>query len=806
GQLTDETVVTHFAQMIGTPLYMSPEQAEPNSPDVDTRSDVYSLGVLLYELLTGTTPFDRERLKEVGFDEFRRIIREEEPPRPSTRLSTLDAALDTTAEKHQTDPRKLSRLVSGELDWIVMKALEKNRTRRYESANELAKDVQRYLDDEPVEACPPSTAYRLGKFYRRNKAALLTTAAFALVVLVGAGLAGWQAIVATRALQGETEAKKHAQEQQDLAEKNFQMAFDAVDQMLTEVASEELKDVPQAEPVRKALMEKALTFFVTFLEDRGDDPQVRLQAGKAHNRAGDILKLLGETKRAEKHYRKSLELLSEIAGDIGQDPETLFELTEAARKLASALRDQNRQKEAINTLQTALGSCEVLLEQNPRTAKYTRLSMLCYHHLALNLYDTGSLKQAEEHARKAIATGKTVNGDNADVVKCMDSLASSYNTLGIVQTALGQTSEAANSYREAMQIHKTLLQESPENARRRYALGVAYSNLGVPLFEVGKTKEAENAWRTAVEHYNMLARDFPAVPKYRRGLVMAQQNLAYALTATGRLDEGEVLKRKSLAISEELVSDFPGNPDFVDGLWNQLNNLATARSDVGDHEEAKLLHRRALEAGQKLVDDYPAVPEYRLRLAATHHNLSGVFKTEGRRDDAENSYRAAVSILRKLTSDYPDRPAYRVQLAASLESLGCSYSGLGHYDDARKYLEAALDINRQLVAENKTVAKYREALGRSCVNHGQVFRRTGDRKAANPWFGEGLKTFGQLRNDHPDVPKYAMLHARAQESMALCSAEEDAIELYREALATMTQLTSDYPDELTYAYHKACVL
>ncbi|NQT37337.1 MAG: protein kinase, partial [Planctomycetes bacterium] len=171
----------------GTPLYMSPEQAALSSLDVDTRSDVYSLGVLLYELLTGTTPFEREWLKEVGFDEFRRIIREEEPPRPSNRLSTLDAALDTVAEKHQTDPRTLSRQVGGELDWIVMKALEKDRTRRYESANDLARDVQRHLDDEPVEACPPSVVYRTRKFVRRHKTSLAATA----VMLTAAVLAGF---------------------------------------------------------------------------------------------------------------------------------------------------------------------------------------------------------------------------------------------------------------------------------------------------------------------------------------------------------------------------------------------------------------------------------------------------------------------------------------------------------------------------------------------------------------------------------------------------------------------------------------
>jgi WD40 repeat protein/serine/threonine protein kinase len=172
--LTDKTLFTGFAQLVGTPLYMSPEQAQMSGLDVDTRSDVYSLGVLLYELLTGTTPFARERLRGAGYDEIRRIIREEEPPKPSTRLSTLGPAACTVSANRRSEPHKLTALVRGELDWIVMKALEKDRNRRYESASAFAADVQRYLHDEPVLACPPSAAYRLGKFARRNRGALLT--------------------------------------------------------------------------------------------------------------------------------------------------------------------------------------------------------------------------------------------------------------------------------------------------------------------------------------------------------------------------------------------------------------------------------------------------------------------------------------------------------------------------------------------------------------------------------------------------------------------------------------------------------
>jgi eukaryotic-like serine/threonine-protein kinase len=182
-ELTDKTLFTGIAQIIGTPLYMSPEQAEMRGLDIDTRSDIYSLGVLLYELLTGTTPFDKDRLRQASFDEIRRIIREEEPPKPSTRFSTLDQAATTASTHRQSDPRKLSRLFRGEVDWIVMKALEKDRNRRYETASAFAADVQRYLADEPVHACPPSARYRLGKFARRNKRALLTVAVLVLAVV-----------------------------------------------------------------------------------------------------------------------------------------------------------------------------------------------------------------------------------------------------------------------------------------------------------------------------------------------------------------------------------------------------------------------------------------------------------------------------------------------------------------------------------------------------------------------------------------------------------------------------------------------
>ena len=231
-RLTDKTLFTAFQQFIGTPAYMSPEQAEMSGLDIDTRSDIYALGVLLYELLTGQTPFEQKVLVAAGLDEMRRIIREQEPVRPSTRLSTLaDPERTTVAKRHGADPPQLIQLLRGDLDWIVMKALEKDRTRRYETANGVADDVLRHLHNEPVAARPPNRLYRFQKLVRRNKLVFAAAGVIAVVLVLGVVVSVWQAMRATKAHRDEAAARGRADEaarvadsQRERAEKEAQKA------------------------------------------------------------------------------------------------------------------------------------------------------------------------------------------------------------------------------------------------------------------------------------------------------------------------------------------------------------------------------------------------------------------------------------------------------------------------------------------------------------------------------------------------------------------------------------------------------
>jgi non-specific serine/threonine protein kinase/serine/threonine-protein kinase len=301
-RLTERTMFTEFGAIVGTPEYMSPEQAELSGLDVDTRSDIFSLGVLLYELLTGSTPLERARLREAGYAEIMRRIKEEEPPKPSTRISHSGDRLASIAATRGTEPARLTRLVRGELDWIVMKALEKERSRRYETAIGFARDIERYLAGDPVEAGPPSASYRIRKFARKHRAGLAAASAFALMLIAATIVSAYLAVRATRAERAAREQGAIAQAVNDFLQQDLLGQADADNQAM-------LGEKPDPEIKVRTLLDRA----AAKIEGRFKD-QPAVEASIRRTIGGTYL-CMGLPSLAEAHLAQSLALARRDLGD-----------------------------------------------------------------------------------------------------------------------------------------------------------------------------------------------------------------------------------------------------------------------------------------------------------------------------------------------------------------------------------------------------------------------------------------------------------------------------------------------------------
>lgn len=308
--LTEHTLATGIFNVLGTPAYMSPEQADSVDQDVDTRSDVYSLGVVLYELLTGATPFDSRELMSQGLDEFRRKIRDAEPPTPSSRVGThADATRSIISERRNIDPRKLRQTIRGELDWIVMRALEKDRARRYQSAADLADEIDRYLDGQPIAAGPASGWYRLRKTFARHRAALATAAAIALALVVGTGISTWQAIRARQAEAVASQERERAQTEAERAKRGEKMADTLHKFLVRDLLSQQDRLIGQ----RDMTLREALNRGAEAIEYRFKDQPV--EEGVIRRSLGELYDSLGEFASADSMLWSAYELHRQHLGD-----------------------------------------------------------------------------------------------------------------------------------------------------------------------------------------------------------------------------------------------------------------------------------------------------------------------------------------------------------------------------------------------------------------------------------------------------------------------------------------------------------
>jgi tetratricopeptide (TPR) repeat protein len=669
---TEQSLDTGSVQMIGTPLYMSPEQAAGAGLDVDTRSDIYALGVLLYELLTGTTPFGRERLGMVGYDELRRIIREEEPPRPSTRITTLSQAATISAQR-QGDARGLSRLFRGEVDQVVMKALEKDRERRYDTAGALGADVRRYLSGEPVQACPPSAGYRLRKWAGRHRTAVTAAAAVLLI-----GVAAW--VVSTVLIlrqRDEARAQRElAQQQRSLAEKQRTLALRAVDEMYTDVAEQWLDRDPYLHPAQRRFLLNALNYYQEFTAEPATDPGLRHQASIAYRRVGTIQCRLDKPAEAEAAYRQAIALQSELADAFPDRP------------------------------------------------VYRQDLALSLNSLALILEEIGRPAEAEQAVRRALPLWEQLTADFPAEQRYREGLARSRNTLGTVLAATDRPREAEQAFRQAVGGFEELAARPPAVPGYRRQLGQCLSNLGSLLAAQERPGEAEQALRRAVDLHKELGTKDPSSPLYRYRLAKTQDELALLLRSSGRPAEAEQVWRQALPLLERLVEDFPLATDYRVQLARSHNNLALVLKSSGRLRKAEQELRRALSLYEELAAQAPAMPRYRHERAQSQINLGNLLREAARPDEAVRAYRQAVALLEKLTAGASAGTDYRFHLALSQTNLALLLEEMGRRAEAEPAFRQAVFQLEKVVAESHQTA-YQDGLALCLCHRGDLLRQAG---------------------------------------------------------------------------------
>ena len=549
-QLTDRTLFTGYQQMLGTPLYMSPEQAQMSGIDVDTRSDVYSLGVMLYELLTGTTPFDRETMAKANFDDLRQMIREQEPPRPSARVTTLKAEARTTmADRRRIDQRRVSDELLGELDWIVMKSLEKDRSRRYESASAFAADVKRYLNDERVLACPPSVVYRTSKFIRHHRAILTAAALILIASVTGTIVSARQAI---RAHQAELQSSA-----------NYGLARGVVDDMYTQIAEKWLSEQGDATELQREFLEKAMAFYESTGNRVSTDPMFDIDRMRAKERVCAMQMKLGENKEAEAGLKDLIVQCHQKTKENPSLPDFAILEFRATRSLGSLLFSRR--------------------EDDAATAQYDQAAILLQ-----NL---------------AIET-KLTDAQKADLADNAASLCSA-----LQKSDRKDASEAA--IQTALRLSQELLNVDPGSWNHRIGMAKTLERQGLQCMWFGdRQKEAKAVFLEAKEQLEKLLQERPKDKTCREKLAGVYLSLGVLASWVGEQTQKIEYERKGVVLAGQLVQDFPTDQASLAVYNSLLGNLYLSLFKSGTAAEATGILYQNKEISEKLVDLFPSVIDY----------------------------------------------------------------------------------------------------------------------------------------------------------------------------------------------------
>lgn len=651
-KMTDKTLFTEHRQVIGTFQYMSPEQAH-GSLDIDTRTDVYSLGVLLYELLTGSTPFDAKTLSDAAYGEIQRLIREVDPPRPSTRLSSSRERLASIAAHRGIEPRRLGVLVRGDLDWIVMKALEKDRARRYESASDLAADLRRHLDGDAVLAAPPSAAYRLRKFARRHRGLVAASCAVTLSLVAGLAAFAWQASVARDQRDAADRARIAESEQREIVEQQriVAAARAAEFERLAEFQAEMLEQIDPSRAGRE-LTEDVLARLQDALE-KTDVPLDQRAALLAQFRAQ--WSKLNATDLAKATLDRAL-LQPSAAAIEAQFADYPGVAAKLRHRLSGVYRDLGLYSAALPLEESALQLRGKVYGDDAALTLRSKID------LGLILWHMGRYAEAEPLYRDVLE--RSSRADDAEIAS------SARDNLSVLLHDLGRSAEAEPLARQALEERRTRLGEDDPLTLN------SMSNLALIVESLGRFPEAEALYR------DVLARRKRVLGLESTETLVALNNLGALLRTVNQLDEAEALLREALVTRTRVFGE-----DHPERLV-PLNNLGLVLNAQGKLAEAEAVCREVLEARERLLGwDHKATLNAR-------NNLANVLTALDRPADAEPILRAALAARRRLFD------ALHPETLGAVNNLGMALHAQGKYEEAEALQREVLEGLRKAAGPN----------------------------------------------------------------------------------------------------------
>jgi serine/threonine protein kinase/tetratricopeptide (TPR) repeat protein len=757
-KLTERTLYTEVGQIVGTLEYMAPEQAELNNLDIDTRADIYSLGVILYELLAGSAPFTAKQLRGAAFTEIVRMIREVEPQKPSTRLTSSDD-LPSIAANRKLEPSRLTRIVHGDLDWIVMKALEKDRARRYETANGFAMDIQRYLADEPVSAGPPGAGYRLRKLVRRNKGPVIAAAAVAIALVAGVTSVVAVQARANRELEAKNEelAAKNTElaDEQAKVQARFEMAQKAIAMFHTGVSEDMLLKNDQFKDLRTKLLKEAAGFYADLeklLAGQTDAKSRRLLAA-GYFQLGELTEKIGSQPEALAVHRKALALRRELAAAAGADVETRLDVARSLRMVGRLLDAMDDKAGALAAWEEQRELSERLAEEDPSNAVRAVLAS-SYNSIGYAVSQTAKPAEALASVEKALAIRQTLADANPSVTNFQRDLASSHHNIGSQLWLTGKPAEALASYEKALAIRQTLADANPSVTQFQLDLASSHIDIGFHLSQTGKPAEALASVEKALAIQQKLADANPSVTQFQRELADSHAAVGFHLSQTGKPAEALASYEKALAIRQKLADANPSLTQFQGELAGSHLLIGRLLSQMGKPAEALASKGRALAIFQKLADANPTVVEYLRALAESQIDIGLDLSQMGKPAEALASYEKTVAIRQKLADANPSVTWFQSDLANSYLAIGGQLALAGKNGQAIEYYTREEAIRQKLAATESARPDDRDLLANCQTNTADLLRKAGRRVEAREACERALALREPLVKEYPQVTYY----------------------------------------------------